>query len=78
MELALIGPDVLHDLVLPLTRRIRSREDNRQSLPVTILLDLLQEEEVKHLVQLRHELRPWRDRIILEVFLTVGQISIAI
>lgn len=78
VELALVGPDVLHDLVLSLAWGVRAREDNGQPLPVVVLLDLFEEEEVEHLVQLSHELGPWRDGVILEVFLTVGQVSIAV
>lgn len=43
-----------------------------------VLLDLLQKKEVDHLVQLLHKPGPRRDGIVLEIFLTVRQISIPV
>lgn len=43
-----------------------------------VLLDLLQKKEVDHLVQLLHKPGPRGDGIILEILLTVRQISIPV
>lgn len=55
----LVGPDELHDLMLSLTRCIRPSEYNGESLPMLILLDFLEEEEMDHFVELLHEARAW-------------------
>ena len=56
-RLHLVLPDELHDLVLALTRSVRTSENNRKVLPVLVLLDLLQQKEMDHLVELLHEPR---------------------
>jgi hypothetical protein len=42
-----------------------------------VLFDLLEEEEVDHVVELAHELGPRGDRIIFEIFLAVCEVSVA-
>lgn len=77
-EGVLVGPDELHNLMLSLSRSVRSSEHNGESLPVLVLLNLLQQEEVDHLVQLLHEAGAWRNRVVLEVLLAVGNVRVAV
>jgi hypothetical protein len=55
----LVGPNELHDFMFSLSRRIRTSKNNGESLPMLILLDLLEQEEVDHFVKLLHEARAW-------------------
>lgn len=43
-----------------------------------IFLNLFEEEEVNHLIELLHEASAWRDGIILKVLLAVRKISVSI
>ena len=78
VKLRLVGPHKFHDLVLPLTWSVRTRENNTEVLPIIVLLDLLLYEKMQHFVELVHEGGSRRNGVVFEVLLAVCDVSIAI
>ena len=60
--------DEIHNLVLSFTRDVPSTENNLELLPVRIFVDLLLNEKPQLLVEFKHELGPWSDAIVFEIF----------
>ena len=61
--------DVLHDLVLSLSGDLVTRQHDFHALPVYVLGDLLVDEVLELLRELRHESSTWRNAVAVERFL---------
>mmetsp|Transcript_43899 Transcript_43899/g.104372 ORF Transcript_43899/g.104372 Transcript_43899/m.104372 type:complete len:202 (+) Transcript_43899:2826-3431(+) len=64
--LALFAADVLHDLVLPLSRHLSARKDDARTRPVEVLFHFGTDEVVQEVCEARHELRPRGDAVGVE------------
>ena len=77
-EVVLVTSHKLHNFVLALSRSVWTCKNYAQTFPIIILLHLLLNKEMKHFIESMHERSTRRDRIVLEIFLTVNSIGISI